>query len=80
MNIEYTPRGFPYAAFVDAYGQECSIQDSSKVEPDMRLGVDKSKEPGSTGRMHLTQDQAAALVVLLQRFVATGSIAENQGD
>jgi hypothetical protein len=69
ITLEPTARGFMGGAFKDRYRQECSIQESSLAEEAcIWLGVDKS------GRMHLTQEMAAALIPLLQQFVATGEL------
>lgn len=64
-------RGFAYGEFVDVYGAECSIQDSSLAETAcIWLGVND----GDEARMHLTQAMVSALLPHLQRFVETGSI------
>lgn len=77
-------RGFASVSFRDAYGEECSIQESSAV-PYLWLGIDRVKpvrnERGEDiymGRMHLSQEQAQELIVLLQRFVDTGRIVTQQ--
>jgi len=75
MEIERTGRGFPIARFRDLYRSECSIQDSSLAnQPAVWVGVDSDFDGGKSARMHLTQDQAAALISLLQRFIDKGTI------
>lgn len=70
--VERTSRGFAVMRGVDRYGKPYSIQDSSLAdEACIWLGSDD--EEG--GRAHLTQADAAALIPLLQAFVAEGSIA-----
>lgn len=71
-----TGRGFNVRSFVDLYGSECSIQDSSLATDDaIWLGVDH--ENSSTGgRMHLSRGQVAALLPLLDHFVRYGGLPE----
>jgi len=64
--------GLPVAEFVDAYGNRCSLQQSSHVEPHVWLGVDD----GEGCRMHLNRDQVAALILPLCRFVKTCFVAD----
>lgn len=72
MEVTRTSRGFAVARSVDRYETPYSIQDSSLAdEAAIWLGSDAD----TGGRAHLTQDMAAGLIPLLQRFVATGSIA-----
>lgn len=69
IKMRRTERGFAIGPFQDSRGSHCSIQKSSLATEDaIWLGV--------TGyeRMHLTQEQAAALVPLLQYFVETGDL------
>jgi hypothetical protein len=54
-------RGFWLGKFRDTYGQPCSIQESSSVEPSVWLGVNHR-------RMHLSVEQARGLAELLQAF------------
>lgn len=81
--IELTPtsRGFMRGEFTDQCGLGCSIQESSLATDDcIWLGLDEAppahfSEPGvRPARMHLTRSRAAALVPLLERFVATGRL------
>lgn len=66
-----TNRGFAIADFRDSCDAPCTIQKSSLASEDcIWLGVHK---PGSD-RMHLTQEQVADLLPLLQRFVETGEL------
>lgn len=67
-----THRGFLSGDFQDSNGNNCSIQESSLVEP--RLWFGRDSVLGEPGRMHLTQQQAADLIPLLQRFVETGRL------
>lgn len=80
MQIEFTQRGFARADFTDRYGAACSIQDSSIATEDcIWLGCDEGTHVDGQccARMHLTQELAAELIPLLQRFVETGSIVPN---
>lgn len=76
LKIKRTERGFAIAEFTDLYGSECSIQESSlATEAAIWLGVDTHHAAGDVNaRMHLTQDMAAALIPLLERFVKTGEL------
>jgi len=84
FKYEKTQRGFERAEFQDRYDIKCSIQDSSlATEAAIWLGPEErfgDKEKGELykvhdpQRMHLTQDMAAKLILVLQRFVETGSI------
>jgi len=93
-----TERGFVRYEFVDRYGEECSLQESSlATEACIWLGCnalqlkvkgwhpewperyrdmteEEQKNIMTAGRMHLTQEQAAALIPLLQHFVETGDL------
>lgn len=64
-----TERGFGVGYFVDLYGELMEVQDSS-------LATKAATWIGLKGqrRAHLDQDMARALIVVLQRFVDTGSI------
>lgn len=79
--IDKTSRGFARGDFKDRYGAACSIQKSSLAEEDcIWLGCDHAEKHHVTGepvgaRMHLTQDMAADLIPLLQRFVETGELS-----
>ena len=79
IDLKPTSRGFLRGEFADRYGEKCSIQESSlATEAAIWLGCDhetvddKGRQCGA--RMHLTQDLAAELIPLLQRFVDTGSL------
>jgi hypothetical protein len=70
LEIKYTSRGFALVEDFDLYGTPWSIQDSSlATKSAIWLGAHEN-------RAHLDQEQVAALLPLLQRFVETGSIAE----
>lgn len=78
MHIQFTNRGFPRADFVDQYGEACSIQDSSIATEDcIWLGCNAGThhQGQCMARMHLTRAMVAELLPILQRFVATGTIA-----
>lgn len=71
MQVEFTERGFAIARFSDRYAEPCSIQESSiAFENCIWLGRDGE----GAGRMHLTQEMAAALIPLLAHFAATGDL------
>ena len=88
MKIEFTQRGFARIEFTDQCDERCSVQDSSIADgPCIWLGVDTVNVeewrhiPGADlraipARMHLNQDMAAQLIPMLQRFVETGSVAQ----
>ncbi|WP_197094662.1 hypothetical protein [Microvirga massiliensis] len=67
IELKRTDRGFVIGEFTDRYGAKCSIQDSS-------LAGEACIWLGTENRMHLTQGMAAALIPLLQRFVAHGDL------
>ncbi len=70
-----TSRGFGRGEFLDRYAAECSVQDSSlATENCIWLGVDRTNNGEESHRMHLTQEMAAALIPVLQRFVDTGTV------
>lgn len=82
MPLEPKPsaRGFLRADFVDMYGAECSIQESSlATEPALWLGANQGTHHHLTGgclaRMHLTREMVADLLPHLHRFVETGRLA-----
>lgn len=76
LSLKPTERGFQRAEFVDRYGSECSIQESSLMEPALWLGVDKDfnedERPRGGHRMHLTPQMVKDLLPLLKHFVKTG--------
>lgn len=73
ISIETTQRGFAFGEFEDRYGERCSIQKSSLAFEDcIWLGIHR---PDGQDRMHLTQDQVADLLPLLQSFVETGELS-----
>lgn len=68
--IEAGRRGLRRAEFVDCDGRPCIIMESSlATERAIRLGK------RDLDKMHLTQEQVAALLPLLQRFVETGELS-----
>ena len=79
MRLKKTDRGFYRADFIDRYGEECSIQESSLAgEHCIWLGQNNGRHHHVTGecltRMHLTQKMAKDLIPLLQKFVTTGKL------
>lgn len=70
LKIAPNNRGFAYGEFIDNRLSCCSIQESSSVAPALWLGV-------SPDRMHLSQEQVALLLPLLQHFAATGELPES---
>lgn len=72
IRIEFgtTSRGFKIAHFSDQYGQDCSLQKSSLMDPDcIWLGAH-----GNPNRMHLSQEHVRALLPALQHFADTGEL------
>ena len=66
-------RGFLIREFRDLNGRPCSIQESFRAtEPAIRLGVDKASQ--GYRRMHVSQELAHALTLLLSRFVVAGEL------
>lgn len=57
----HTQRGFALAEFRDTYGQPCSVQESSSIDPRLWVGVDCC-------RMHLSPAQARGLAEKLLAF------------
>lgn len=43
METEKTQRGFDLSTFKDSYGNECSLQKSSSIEPKVWLGINNPK-------------------------------------
>jgi hypothetical protein len=77
MEFRTTKRGFLVGEFLDRYGKECSIQESSFADEDcIWLGVDNDAEGNAiaNGRMHLTQAQARDLIPVLRHFARTGGL------
>ena len=89
LQSEYTLHGFVIFRFRDDYGDFCSLQESSSVDPHIWLGMDKDSSGEAVGitvdghklgaRMHLSQDQIAMLIPLLQHFVDMGGLPEPDG-
>ena len=72
MRVERTERGFELVAFIDRYGKQCSLQQSSLAEYEspgssaVWLGIDDH-------RMHLDEQLVGELLPLLERWLETGS-------
>lgn len=87
LKLEKTERGFARAEFKDLYNFDCSIQESSSADVDaIWLGCQSGAHYMGTvpldeidftclARMHLSRDQVAALLPLLNRFVKTGRLS-----
>jgi len=77
-----TPRGFPRIEFLDHYGMPCSVQCSSLAlcaapgASALWLGSDQPRQiSGETfARMHLVRCQVAALVKVLETWLAFGHL------
>lgn len=66
-----TLRGFDLIEFQDRNGRECTLQKSSIADEEcIWLGQGEN-------RMHLSQDDVAPLLKLLQYFVDIGELPEN---
>jgi hypothetical protein len=64
LEFKYTVRGFARYDFKDLYGNACSLQESSLATDNaIWLGCNEQ-------RMHLNRNQVAALLPILQNFVA----------
>lgn len=75
MNFKPTKKGLLSADFLDRFGQECSIQESSYQEEDcIWFGVDKDLRGDQGARMHLTRDMVREVIPVLQHFVRTGAL------
>jgi hypothetical protein len=85
-----TQRGFQIVEFDDYYGQKCSLQESSMVEPAaIWLGVDNTgaQITGPNGecnesvgaRMHLSIEQVKQLLVYLNTFVENDALFDTEG-
>lgn len=57
-----TSRGFNIVRFTDAYGADCSVQESSSVLPSLWIGT-------GDDRMHLRADDVERLIVVLQTWL-----------
>lgn len=70
LKLRTTERGFHLAEWLDTSAADCSIQES-RIAEERRIWLGVDLEAGK-GRMHLNREMVAALLPLLQRFVATG--------
>lgn len=87
---KYTNRGFRLLLFKDDYLEDCSLQDSSLVEPHVWLGVDQPKMLKGNdlvklpegmavfSRMHLNQKQARQLAEELLYFAENGHLRDKE--
>lgn len=81
FRISPTPncRGFRHAAFLDAYGAPCSVQESSAI-PHLWLGRDENQPPHHvtkqemSPRMHLNRAQVRELIRVMQRWLDRGRL------
>jgi hypothetical protein len=84
ISFEKTERGFIRGDFKDRYGAACSIQKNSLATEDaiwlgMQEGTHIKNLDGSVdclARMHLTREQVAILLPILQHFVETGNLPD----
>ena len=74
IKLKPTLRNFLRSNFVDTYGSQCSIQESSSVTPRLWLGVSKDFQGKESTRMHLSQEQVRALLPHLHAFVQHGRL------
>lgn len=77
LKPEKNELGFKIANFVDLYGDKASIQESSLATDNaIWLGLNEGThhQGECLARMHLNQEQVAALLPLLERFVKTGHL------
>ena len=89
LEVTQTCRGFDYIEFDDYYGQHCSLQKSSLMEPNaIWLGVKNTgpnlglvyaggdeKNVDVHCRMHLSQEQVKQLLPFLVKFAKTGELS-----
>lgn len=78
INLCPTERGFQRGEFLDLYGAECSIQESSMATADaLWLGVDRTQDAKELSgiRMHLTPAHVRALLPYLIRFAVHGDLS-----
>jgi len=89
LEVTQTCRGFDYIEFDDYYGQHCSLQKSSLMEPNaIWLGVKNTgpnlglmygdvnqKNVDVHCRMHLSQEQVKQLLPFLVKFAKTGQLS-----
>jgi len=87
---EKTLRGFGAIKFIDLYGAECSLQQSSiATDNAVWLGIDRPEvkvlrngwkdveipeDALISGRMHLNREQVLRLVIQLNKWLDTGEI------
>lgn len=65
--VKHTQRGFERIDFIDDYGKESSLQQSSL------WGMEHIWLGQEVGRMHLSKDQVKGLVSVLENWLETGS-------
>ena len=74
IKFDSTTRGFSFGEFKDLYGENCSIQMSSRAGPEaIWLGV-------SEHRMHLDRQMVRDLIPVLQQFVDTGMVGNIEAE
>ena len=87
-NGKKTDRGFCYKEFTDRYGCECSLQESSLVDPSIWLGPNETQSDEFKAefksqpytRMHLSYKQVQELVEDLQAWLEMYSGYEFEDD
>jgi len=63
----------PAMQFIDRYGRDCSIQDSSLAGEDC-IWLGRDEVEGQPARMHLTKDMVKALMPHLKKFLKEGHL------
>lgn len=76
IELKSTSRGLIRGEFLDRYGQQCSLQESSHPEETcIWFGVDVDQNGNEVNKhMHLTRKQVHDLLPILRRFVRTGAL------
>lgn len=80
LEVTQTCCEFDYIEFNDYYGQHCSLQKSSLMEPEaIWLGVQNTGPNlgmyDVNCRMHLSQEQVKQLLPFLIKFAETGELS-----
>jgi len=76
MKVTKTNRGFELIEFKDTYGEICSLQESSSVEPHIWLGCNENgkfhRGEVLSPRMHLNRKQVKELMTHLRNWIRRG--------
>ena len=82
MKITKTQRGFERIDFKDDYGESCSLQQSSSVDPHIWLGCNENGKfhlgEFLSPRMHLNPNQVKKLVEFLSNWLERGSFTKRK--